>query len=400
MELRPKLIGLVTTLALAAASGATADAAAAQGGWTVSPVVTGLNNPRGVAVDGTGALYVSEAGVPGSGDFGFNNSGAVRKYTWSSGSLTQAWSTPFTSVWAVEDGGPPDALGPAGLSALGNGCFRHGGHGQRNGCALRFIMGVNHDEGVDVFHTSIPQIGHLYGLNSSTGAATDLSDFGDQSYHWTQQHPSLWEEFQPSPENPAGGDANPYGVLVTRGAGQGARTFVADAGANTISEVLPDGTARVISYIPNETAPGTRDATPTCIAQGPDGMLYVGALDLGVNFEQGGGYSNVWRVDPSSTDWEHNATLWATGYTTITGCTFDRAGNFWATEMFYDNGQTAPPGDVAMAPFDHPSSITHIGGGTLPLPSGIAQGADGAMYAATGAAAGAGAGDIVRITHN
>ena len=46
-------------------------------------------------------------------------------------------------------------------------------------------------------------------------------------------------------------------------------------------------------------------------------------------------HSNVWRVDPNSTDWLDNATLWASGLTTVGACTFDNQGNFWAAEMFY-----------------------------------------------------------------
>jgi hypothetical protein len=77
--------------------------------------------------------------------------------------------------------------------------------------------------------------------------------------------------------------------------------------------------------------------------------------------------------------------LWATGYTTINGCTFDKSGNFWASELFYPNA-AGPPGDLAKAPFDHPSAITHVGGGSVPLPGGIAQGRDGAMYVSIGSA--------------
>ena len=72
-------------------------------------------------------------------------------------------------------------------------------------------------------------------------------------------------------------------------------------------------------------------------------------------------------------------TLWATGLTTATACTFDRSGNFWATEMFAPNA-TGAPGDVVRIPFRHPTHLTRIGGGQLPLPGGIAQGPDGAMY--------------------
>jgi hypothetical protein len=141
---------------------------------------------------------------------------------------------------------------------------------------------------------------------------------------------------------------------------------------------MPGGTTRVIAYIPNETAPPFRDATPTCIAQGPDGMLYVATLhllDLFVLGETGG--ADVWRVNPNA-NYPTAPTLWATGLTTATACTIDRAGNFWATEMFTPT--SGPPGDLVRIPFAHPDQLTHIGAGMLPLPGGIAQGPDGAMY--------------------
>ena len=76
--------------------------------------------------------------------------------------------------------------------------------------------------------------------------------------------------------------------------------------------------------------------------------------------------------------------LWASGLTTVYGCAFDRQGNFWATEMFEPNPAGAP-GDVVRIPFANPSSITHIGLGSLPTPGGIALGPDSAMYVAVGA---------------
>ena len=177
------------------------------------------------------------------------------------------------------------------------------------------------------------------------------------------------------------------------------RTFVADAGANTISEVNSNGTLRVIVYTPNETTEPFRDSTPTCIAQGPDGMLYVATLDLVANFETPG-RSHVFRIDPNDTfDPQHptEPEVWASGLTTATACTFDRAGNFWATEMFQPNS-AGPPGDVVVIPFQHPSQITHVGGGSLPLPGGIAQGPDGRMYVSINSASPVpGSGAVVRL---
>jgi hypothetical protein len=351
--------------------------------WTFKPVVSHLNEPRGLAFDGRGNLYVAQAGRPGPKTLGTTRTGAVSKYRWAHGTFSSAWSHAFTSLYVPAEGGGPghEVLGPAAVSATGFGCTRHSEgrvsrSDHRRGCQVRAIIsesrrGIKAATGLDV-----PQLGHLYRLNARTGAAKSISDIGDRNYAFTGRHVSLFPSDFP--------DSNPYAVLSIRGR-ERTRTFVADAGANTISEVLKNGRSRIISYIPNETSGAKRDATPTCIAQGPDGALYVGALDLLSNFMVGPGQSNVWRVNPNSRHWRHNAKLWATGYTTIDGCAFDRSGRFWASELFYPN-KSGPPGDVAVATFRHPGSITHVGGGSLPLPGGIAQGRDGAMYVSTGAA--------------
>jgi hypothetical protein len=58
------------------------------------------------------------------------------------------------------------------------------------------------------------------------------------------------------------------------------------------------------------------------------------------------------------------AHVWASGLTTIYGCTFDREGNFWATEMFQPN-KAGPPGDLVRIPFEGPAAVQHIGGGSV-----------------------------------
>ena len=47
-----------------------------------TPVITGLNSPRGLTFDSAGSLYVSESGVAGSGEAGIATLGRVRKYAW------------------------------------------------------------------------------------------------------------------------------------------------------------------------------------------------------------------------------------------------------------------------------------------------------------------------------
>lgn len=383
-----RLLGLGTAVLLSAgmliASGAmTAASQHEDSGWTITPVLSNLNAPRGVVFDAQGSLYVAEAGkyfdIPSTPPpFRLSRTGKVDKFRLSGNGPRLVWSTTFDSFYDAEHG--PEVLGPAGLSALGNGCTKSGeGNGEENGrgksdaCQVRVINSVS----IDAVKVPGLTFGHLYRLNRATGTPTDLSDVGHWQYQWTTSHHSLAPNDFP--------DSNPYGVLVTKDDETGGvRTFVVDAGANTVSEVMPDQSNHLIAYIPN----GPKfDSTPTCAAQGPDGALYIGTLDLGANgFGSLSGHSHVYRVDPNtSEDWLTAAHMWASGLTTITACTFDRDGNFWATEMFQPN-PTGAPGDIIRIPFSNPSAVEHIGLGSLPLPGGIAQGRDGAIYVSVNSA--------------
>ncbi len=369
---------------------------------SVTTLVTGLNAPRGITFDGNDNMYVAESGVAFPGAPGLSHTGRVTKYA--AGTTSVSWQTSFESVHAAEDPtAPPDALGPEGLSALGHGC-RHAdgqqhGKGKAKGkvarseaCQVRLIMSLGHKVAAAESGGAIDsqQLGWLFRLNRATGAPTALANVGDQMFDFTDAHKDLFPDDFP--------DANPYAVLTYRD-GKRIRTFVADAGANTINEVNKDGSLRVVSYIPNETAAPFRDATPTCIAAGPDGFLYVATLHIVDLFVNGPGGADVWRVDPDAT-WPTAPTLWATGLTTASACTFDEDDNFWATEMFFPNAGDAPPGDLVKIPFSDPTSLTHVAGGQLPLPGGIAQGRDGAFYVTTSSAGPPGTGGVARVTTN
>jgi hypothetical protein len=389
------LVGLAIASTLTASLMASAPASAGSSVPSITTWISGLNAPRGLAFDGGGNLYLSQSGQAGTGPAGLTSTGKVSKYP--AGSSTPSWTTSFESVYmTVDPSQPPDVLGPEGISALGNSCSSREHEHTSTGCRIRMIMSESHDGIAAATKGAINahQAGRLYGLDPMTGKASSLSNVGNQQYDWTGDHAGLFPSDFP--------DSNPYGVLVLRDRWTHTiRTFVADAGANTISEIMANGHARVIAYIPNETTVPFRDATPTCIAQGPDGMLYVATLHFVANlFVSHSGRSDVWRVNPNA-NYPSTPTLWASGLTTPTACTFDRSGNFWATEMFQPN-IAGPPGDVVRIPFSNPTDLDRLGGGMLPLPGGIAQGPDGAMYVSINSANPTpGSGAVVRLnTHD
>jgi len=63
MEIRQSTRAVMASaLALAAVVAVNTPVGASGTGWTIAPVVSGLEGPRGVAFDGRGNLYVSETG--------------------------------------------------------------------------------------------------------------------------------------------------------------------------------------------------------------------------------------------------------------------------------------------------------------------------------------------------
>jgi hypothetical protein len=378
--------------AIAMVAGATS-AQASDPKISIKTVLTGLAAPRGITFDGQGNLYVAESGLAGSGPAGLTHTGKVTKYRGTSLKRVpkRVWSTRFDSFYAqLDPTQPPDVLGPEGLSSLARSCDDDARSDDRDddraSCPVSMIMSASTSGIAAASGGAIhaPQAGHLYRLNRRTGVARNVANVGDQMIRFTRNHPNPAE---PEP------DSNPFGVLVIRDHDK-VRTFVADAGANTLVEVLPNGKARVVALFPNGPL---RDAIPTCVAQGPDGALYVGQLLLAENFTFGGGQSNVYRVDPDAS-FPTPPRVWATGLTTVTGCTFDRRGNFWATEMFGPTG--APPfGDLVKIRFRNPKHLQRVGvGGDIPLPGSVAQGPDGALYVTTNSSAPGSAGQVVRVS--
>jgi hypothetical protein len=372
---RKLLVGAaLATAAVAAAPIMVATAHPLSSGPSIDVIARGLNNPRGVAVGGRDTVYVAEAGL-GAGSkltgavAGIGHTGSIMQINGARSHHPhhQRIVTGIASAAALEQG-QLETLGIDGLGIAGS-----GGHQQ--------LWGVLGTSGVPTTN-----LGFLVRVNHHS--LVNVANVGGADYAWTGSHASdPWAPLTPPPTVvPQFPDANPYGVLVT-----GNRKYVVDAASNTVDIVTNGGVVSPVAYIPN---PPVSDSVPTCITPGPDGALYVGTLNLVGFFAHGPGQSTVYRINPKALNPSKLTTVlsvakpWATGFSTITGCTF-KGGKFYAAEMFTN--------DIQVASFRHPTSRTFITGPAIVQPNGIAGG-DGAIYVSTHSdSTKAGAGQVVRI---
>ena len=212
------------TLSLMAALAVLASSADGQTPYTV--VMTGLDNPRGMAFAPNGALYVTEAGRggPGPSHCGYNGAGELRCYG-PTGAITRLWKGQQSRVAE----GMPSHATPDGSTAGGPNDISFQGTG---GAYITLGLGGG------------PQL---------------LEDFGSEllgtlihmpaSGKWKVVADIALHEFD---ENPAGGplDSNPYGVLA-----EPAGRLVVDAGANALLSVAPNGKIQTLAVFPAQPNP-------------------------------------------------------------------------------------------------------------------------------------------------
>ncbi len=362
-------IGLCAVPATASASSSSAP--------SLQVAAAHLNNPRGLAVSADGVLYFAEAGR------GSNNhcdpSGQNCVGLTSSIDMLGAHGVTriVTGLISAASQGGVAAEGLVAVSTSGNNVYGVFGGNTSSIPPSGFPAYL-----VSAARKELGQVGVVSGSSFDEQAPV-----GDFDYRWAGNHKYLNPQQFP--------DSNPNGVLALGGV-----RYVADAGANTLDQVDANGTIHVLTYFPVPSNSPT-DSVPTCVAQGPDGALYVGEL-LGGSFAPG--HARVWRV--SIKNGKVTKSVWATGLTTVQGCGFDRWGNFYATEFEthgLGEGPSANPAGalVKIAPN---GTRTMIGVGQLFVPSGFAARADGTLYVSncsiapgTGFGPCADGGEIIRI---
>jgi sugar lactone lactonase YvrE len=156
-------------------------------------------------------------------------------------------------------------------------------------------------------------------------------------------------------------NSNPYAVLALAD-----RRIVADAGANAILSVDAAGTVSLLAVIPKN---GKQQAVPTSLALGPDGAVYVGELALGA----GKNKARIWRVPLDGTA----PTVFAGGFTTITGLAFAPDRSLYVSELTLDPNKLSPKGAIVHRRAD--GSVTTYKK-SIAYPAGVAVAPDGSVY--------------------
>ena len=349
---RSRFVSAVALLAIVLAA---APVSFSKAPGTMSVVIDGLHSPRGLSMGPGNILYVAQAGD-------MDTLGSIIEIR-DSMSNNATYRTILGDVPVVGDEG--EFIGLGGISVLARGKNQ----------SIYAIMGIFPDAGGDPLFGSLLRVG----FKGSVDNIANVREFG---IAYTTAHPDPRE---PLP------DSNPYGVLAIPG-----HVYVADAGGNILDEVFPDGSIQALAYFPDEII---RDAIPTCVAQGPDGALYVGTLAL-VDSIVLGPSAKVWRIDPATIDPDPTQTpktLWAQGLYPINGCTFGPDGNFYASQLFTNDFQNDPQGDVVQIPFNDPSTHNFLTGGALGYAGGVAAAPNGDIFVADGTF-GTPNGKIVRIS--
>jgi hypothetical protein len=365
---RGRLLLLAIGLVLIAA---THGSAAAGPNATVTQVMSGLDNPRGLAFGPTGALYVAEAGRGGfklegwscaeyPAGYGFTGRvGGARCYG-PTGAISRLWhgakervASGLPSQARADNGG--QAIGPQDIAMLGSG-------------SAYVTVGLMQPP---AWRTTYPF----------------LSDFA----RLAQVEPGGGWRFVADPgayeadPNPGGGlaDTNPYGLL----AGPHGHVLT-DAGGNSLLQVDWNGDISTLAVFQSRPHERSTDSVPTTVAIGPDGAYYVGELTGIPVFP---GVANVYRVAPGDTGAGEPPLLLADqacvrGLSTIIDIAFDAADNLYVLQYGYQDGlgsllRITPDRDTpggACAQYQAGARTTIRAG--LSQPTSVVVGPDGALY--------------------
>jgi len=330
---------------------------------TISLVASDLHNPRGLNFGPGGLLYVAEAGGNGapSSNCGLMGDNSI-KCSALTGSITRINLSNGNVTRFID--GLPSLIAPNGAANAATGVhdvvFDSAGAGF-------FSVGLGGNPGNRSFYFG--SAGQFYGRLARFDAAGNVTFLADAAAYEQANNPDGEVT-----------DSNPYGLLAL-----GDRLLFADAGGNTLNQLVPPGAISTLAIFPRPNV-GTgvnsllppppsrflgRQAVPTSVALGPDRFLYVGQL-TGSPFQVG--TASVFKVAPEG----GYPVAVQFGFTNIIDIAFGPDGSLYVLEIAKNAIPNFAPGRLVKVA---PNGVrTEIAAGQLTAPGGIAIGADGALY--------------------
>ena len=352
------VLALACVAAAATALAVATPLPAAGTAWRVTPVASGLDSPRGLAVADNGALYVAEGGHGGDvcqrPGFCIGTTSRISRVDVATGTRTTVVGGLYSRMVASEG-----ITGANGLAARG---------GRLLATVTSFpeeLAGWSCAGGPAdcpaVLAAARAQAGRLISFTPS-GAWQPVANVGSNDLAWAGAHPSFSRE----PAN-----ANPYGIFVLPSA-----TLVADAGANTLDVVAANGAAMVASALAPPPRGGfPADTVPTCVTVSR-GNAFVGSLS-----------GKLWKRAGSFTPTEVPVPDGLLHH--VTGCTSDAKGDIFLVDMWSTPGPPIPAGPGSAAGTGSVVQVTADGTASvlaqgLMFPNGIALARDGSLYVSIG----------------
>ncbi len=301
-------------------------------------VVDGLVNPRGIAFDSAGNLYVAEAG----------NGGPY---------VTQD-ETPYgasSQITMVSPDGERSVVVTGLLSYReGNSLGAHAIHVTDE--SIWVLLGETSDFRIPFTHA-------LVELDRETGRIKTFVDL-------------LTPELTLDPDGNPNRQSNPVDLEVTADG----TVLIANAGCNCLMAWTPEAGVQIAAAWPFEGD----NPVPTSVETDAEGNIYVGFL-TGFPFPEGGSRIEKWR------DGELVETF--SGLTAVTGMLVTDDGTIYASEFgVFAPGAGWGPGRVVMVSSE---GITPVLEGVM-FPYGMAQNAAGEIFVVTGAIGGEN-GAVVRV---